>query len=133
MRQGSGDDGNTEKVKVYLRIRPLTQMERDKGEEQVRPCSGIQDHCSCDACAHLLILVAVLTGSSLLCQGCVAVEDEETLLLKAPKDSQNMRTAERGITQSMHKFSFSKVRVCTVSKYTISFQPEIILNLFKSA
>lgn len=42
-------------------------------------------------------------------QGCVAVQDEETLLLKAPKESQNMRTAERGITQSMHRFSFSKV------------------------
>lgn len=42
-------------------------------------------------------------------KGCVAVQNEETLLLKAPKDSQNMRTAERGITQNMHKFSFSKV------------------------
>uniref|UniRef100_A0A8D0A6T4 Kinesin-like protein n=1 Tax=Sander lucioperca TaxID=283035 RepID=A0A8D0A6T4_SANLU len=73
--QGSCDEGNTERVKVFLRIRPLTETENVRGEEQ----------------------------------GCVAVQDEETLLLKAPKESQNMRTAERGITQSMHKFSFSKI------------------------
>nr|XP_046267034.1 kinesin-like protein KIF20A [Scatophagus argus]XP_046267035.1 kinesin-like protein KIF20A [Scatophagus argus]XP_046267036.1 kinesin-like protein KIF20A [Scatophagus argus]XP_046267037.1 kinesin-like protein KIF20A [Scatophagus argus] len=73
--QGSCNEGSTERVKVFLRIRPLTETEREKGEEQ----------------------------------GCVAVQDEETLLLKAPKESQNMRTAERGITQSMHKFSFSKI------------------------
>ncbi|XP_056295737.1 kinesin-like protein KIF20A [Pseudoliparis swirei] len=71
-RQGSCDE---ERVKVFLRIRPLTETERQRGEEQ----------------------------------GCVAVQDEEALLLKAPKESQNMRTAERGITQSMHKFSFSKI------------------------
>ncbi|KAL7390078.1 hypothetical protein ABVT39_014523 [Epinephelus coioides] len=75
VRQGSCEEGNTERVKVFLRIRPLTETESDRGEEQ----------------------------------GCVAVQDEETLLLKAPKESQNMRTAERGITQSMHKFSFSKI------------------------
>uniref|UniRef100_A0A8C2ZPD0 Kinesin-like protein n=1 Tax=Cyclopterus lumpus TaxID=8103 RepID=A0A8C2ZPD0_CYCLU len=63
------------RVKVFLRIRPLTETESHRDEEQ----------------------------------GCVAVQDEETLLLKAPKESQNMRTAERGITQSMHKFSFSKI------------------------
>ncbi|XP_076606951.1 kinesin-like protein KIF20A [Chaetodon auriga] len=74
-KQGSCDEGNSEKVKVFLRIRPLTETERSRGEEQ----------------------------------GCVVVQDEETLLLKAPKESQNMRTAERGITQSMHKFSFSKI------------------------
>ncbi|XP_053298163.1 kinesin-like protein KIF20A [Pleuronectes platessa] len=75
VRQGSGGEANADRVKVYLRIRPLTETERERGEEQ----------------------------------GCVAVQDEETLLLKAPKESQNMRTAERGITQSMHKFSFSKI------------------------
>lgn len=75
VRQGSCDEGSTERVKVFLRIRPLTETERGRGEEQ----------------------------------GCVAVQDEETLLLKAPKESQNMRTAERGITQTMHKFSFSKI------------------------
>ncbi|XP_042355037.1 kinesin-like protein KIF20A [Plectropomus leopardus] len=75
VRQGSCDGGNAERVKVFLRIRPLTEAESNRGEDQ----------------------------------GCVAVQDEETLLLKAPKESQNMRTAERGITQSMHKFSFSKI------------------------
>ncbi|XP_073335621.1 kinesin-like protein KIF20A [Pagrus major] len=75
VRQGSCDDGSTDRVKVFLRIRPLTETERGGGEEQ----------------------------------GCVAVQDEETLMLKAPKESQNMRTAERGVTQSMHKFSFSKI------------------------
>ncbi|XP_045895747.1 kinesin-like protein KIF20A isoform X2 [Micropterus dolomieu] len=75
VRQESRDEGNTERVKVFLRIRPLIKTERDMGEEQ----------------------------------GCVAIQDEETLLLKAPKESQNMRTAERGITQSMHKFTFSKI------------------------
>uniref|UniRef100_A0A8D3CLM6 Kinesin-like protein n=1 Tax=Scophthalmus maximus TaxID=52904 RepID=A0A8D3CLM6_SCOMX len=74
-RQGSGGEGNAERVKVFLRIRPLTDLERERGEAQ----------------------------------GCVAVQDGETLLLKAPKESQNMRTAERGITQSMHKFSFSQI------------------------
>ncbi|TKS83984.1 Kinesin-like protein KIF20A [Collichthys lucidus] len=73
--QRSRDEGSTDRVKVFLRIRPLTEAERSQGEEQ----------------------------------GCVAVQDEETLLLKAPKDSQNMRTAERGVTQNMHKFSFSKI------------------------
>ncbi|XP_068600988.1 kinesin-like protein KIF20A [Brachionichthys hirsutus] len=72
---GSCDETTIERVKVFLRIRPLTEAERGRGEEQ----------------------------------GCVAVQDEETLLLKAPKDSQNMRTAERGVTQNMHKFIFSRI------------------------
>lgn len=36
VRQGSGGEGNTERVKVYLRIRPLSEMERQRGEEQVK-------------------------------------------------------------------------------------------------
>ncbi|KAF7643035.1 hypothetical protein LDENG_00246160 [Lucifuga dentata] len=75
VRQGRSDDGSTERVKVYLRIRPLTEAERERAEDQ----------------------------------GCVVVQDEQTLLLQAPKESQNMRTAERGITHSMHRFSFSKI------------------------
>ncbi|XP_077402792.1 kinesin-like protein KIF20A [Vanacampus margaritifer] len=75
VRQGSGDKGETERVKVFLRIRPLTEAERERGEEQE----------------------------------CVDVQDEETLLLKAPRCSQNMKMAERGISQSMHKFTFSKI------------------------
>ncbi|KAJ0061960.1 hypothetical protein NL108_014708, partial [Boleophthalmus pectinirostris] len=74
-RPGIHDQVNPEKVKVYLRIRPLTEVEKNRGEEQ----------------------------------GCVLVQDEKSLLLKAPKESQNMRNAERGIAQSMHKFSFSKI------------------------
>ncbi|XP_041966558.1 kinesin-like protein KIF20A isoform X1 [Alosa sapidissima] len=73
-RKGSADEGS-EKLKVFLRIRPLTQAEKDRGEEQ----------------------------------GCVSMQGDETLLLKAPKDSHNMRNAERGVTQSMHKFSFTQI------------------------
>uniref|UniRef100_A0AAZ3RGG8 Kinesin-like protein n=1 Tax=Oncorhynchus tshawytscha TaxID=74940 RepID=A0AAZ3RGG8_ONCTS len=73
--QGSGGEGNTDKVKVFLRIRPLTEGEKERGEEQ----------------------------------GCVCVQNEESLMLKAPKDSQNMKSAERGVAQSMHKFSFSQI------------------------
>ncbi|KAM4546341.1 kinesin-like protein KIF20A [Fundulus diaphanus] len=72
-KPGNLDEGTSERVKVFLRIRPLTDSER--GEEQ----------------------------------GCVSIQDEQTLLLRAPAESQNMRMAERGITQSIHKFSFSKI------------------------
>lgn len=44
----------------------------------------------------------------------MAVQNEEAVLLKAPKESQNMKTAERGIGPSMHRFSFSKVGVADV-------------------
>ncbi|KAJ3589009.1 hypothetical protein NHX12_009859 [Muraenolepis orangiensis] len=74
-RQGSRDEANPEKVKVYVRVRPLSAEERERAEEQ----------------------------------GCVTIQHEDTLLLKAPKDSQTMKSAERGIAQSMHKFSFSKI------------------------
>lgn len=64
----------------------------------------------CQTCAFMTFSAVVPWAQGLpVFQGCVAVQNEETLLLKAPKESQNMRTAERGITQSMHKFSFSKV------------------------
>ncbi|XP_045546048.1 kinesin-like protein KIF20A isoform X1 [Salmo salar] len=75
IRQGSGGEGNTDKVKVFLRIRPLTEGEKERGEDQ----------------------------------GSVCVQNEESLMLKAPKDSQNMKSAERGVAQSMHKFSFSQI------------------------
>lgn len=35
VRQGSSDGGSPERVKVFLRIRPLTEAETSKGEEQV--------------------------------------------------------------------------------------------------
>ncbi|KAJ7996282.1 hypothetical protein DPEC_G00235470 [Dallia pectoralis] len=75
VRGGSDDEGNAEKVKVFVRIRPLTAEEQGRGEEK----------------------------------GCVCVQNDESLMLKAPKDSQSMKNAERGVTHSMHKFSFSKI------------------------
>lgn len=74
-RPGSTDEGSAERVRVYLRVRPLTEGEKERGEEQ----------------------------------GCVLVQNNETLMLKAPKDSQNMKSAERGIAQSIHKFSFTQI------------------------
>uniref|UniRef100_A0A8C1QK06 Kinesin-like protein n=1 Tax=Cyprinus carpio TaxID=7962 RepID=A0A8C1QK06_CYPCA len=73
-RRGSTDDGS-EKLKVFLRIRPLTDAEKERGEEQ----------------------------------GCVNVQSEDSLLLRAPKDSRNMKSAERGVSQSLHKFTFTKI------------------------
>ncbi|XP_056140989.1 kinesin-like protein KIF20A [Lampris incognitus] len=74
-RLQSNNGGSAERLKVFLRIRPLTEKEKEKGEEQ----------------------------------GCVTIQNDETLMLQAPNDSQNMRNAERGIGQSMHKFSFTKI------------------------
>ncbi|XP_075132455.1 kinesin-like protein KIF20A [Leptodactylus fuscus] len=42
-------------------------------------------------------------------QGCVVVEDQETLILRAPKDSLAMKNTERGQGQSVHKFTFSQI------------------------
>ncbi|XP_067085274.1 kinesin-like protein KIF20A [Osmerus mordax] len=70
-RQGNSD----EKVNVYLRVRPLTDGEKEREEDQ----------------------------------GCVHVQSGDTVILKAPKDSQNMKSAERGITQSIHKFTFTQI------------------------
>ncbi|OCT88711.1 kinesin family member 20A L homeolog isoform X1 [Xenopus laevis] len=42
-------------------------------------------------------------------QGCVEVENEETLVLRAPKDSFAMKNTERGLGQSLHKFTFSQI------------------------
>lgn len=38
-KQASSEEGSSEKVKVYLRIRPLTEAEKERGEEQVRLCT----------------------------------------------------------------------------------------------
>ncbi|XP_026796924.3 kinesin-like protein KIF20A [Pangasianodon hypophthalmus] len=64
-----------EKLQVFLRVRPLTDAERQRGEDQ----------------------------------GCVCVQSEDTLLLKAPKDSHSMKSAERGVSQSVHKFTFTQI------------------------
>ncbi|NXG01406.1 KI20A protein, partial [Sakesphorus luctuosus] len=42
-------------------------------------------------------------------QGCVCIENSETLLLKAPKNSFTMRSTERGVGQAAHRFSFSRI------------------------
>ncbi|XP_075456869.1 kinesin-like protein KIF20A isoform X2 [Ascaphus truei] len=42
-------------------------------------------------------------------QGCVLVEDQETLVLRAPKESFAMKSIERGLGQSVHKFTFSQI------------------------
>ncbi|KAL4631372.1 kinesin-like protein KIF20A [Arapaima gigas] len=75
-RQGSvEEEESTEKVRVYLRIRPLTEVEKDRGEDR----------------------------------GSVTIQDEETLVLQAPKDSFNMKSSERGVGQSLHKFTFTQI------------------------
>ncbi|KAM9302565.1 kinesin-like protein KIF20A [Morus bassanus] len=42
-------------------------------------------------------------------QGCVTIEDPQTVILKAPKESSAMKNSERGIGHSMHRFTFSQV------------------------
>ncbi|XP_007420396.1 kinesin-like protein KIF20A [Python bivittatus] len=42
-------------------------------------------------------------------QGCICIENADTLLLKAPKDSFTMRNTERGIGQAVHKFTFTQI------------------------
>uniref|UniRef100_A0AAA9RY60 Kinesin-like protein n=1 Tax=Bos taurus TaxID=9913 RepID=A0AAA9RY60_BOVIN len=68
------EDG-TEKVKVYLRVRPLLPSELERQEDQ----------------------------------GCVCIENMETLALQAPKDSFAQKSNERGIGQATHRFTFSQI------------------------
>ncbi|ERE81268.1 kinesin-like protein KIF20A-like protein [Cricetulus griseus] len=42
-------------------------------------------------------------------QGCVRIENTETLMLQAPKDSFALKSNERGIGQATHKFTFSQI------------------------
>ncbi|XP_020501028.1 kinesin-like protein KIF20A isoform X2 [Labrus bergylta] len=42
-------------------------------------------------------------------QGCVAIESSQTVTLNAPKGSATMKSSERGIGMSIHKFSFSQI------------------------
>ncbi|XP_071890694.1 kinesin-like protein KIF20A isoform X5 [Anas platyrhynchos] len=42
-------------------------------------------------------------------QGCVSIEDPQTVILHAPKESAAMKNSERGIGQSVHRFTFSHV------------------------
>ncbi|XP_008832519.1 kinesin-like protein KIF20A [Nannospalax galili] len=68
-------EDTAEKVKVYLRIRPLLTSELERQENQ----------------------------------GCVHIENAETLILQAPKDSFALKSNERGIGQATHKFTFSQI------------------------
>lgn len=42
-------------------------------------------------------------------QDCVRIENMETLVLQAPKDSFAQKSSERGIGQAAHRFTFSQV------------------------
>ncbi|XP_069507663.1 kinesin-like protein KIF20A isoform X2 [Ambystoma mexicanum] len=42
-------------------------------------------------------------------QACVSIEDVESLLLRAPKDSMTMKNSERGIGQGVQRFTFSQI------------------------
>ncbi|XP_006180379.1 kinesin-like protein KIF20A [Camelus dromedarius] len=68
-------EDSTEKVKVYLRVRPFLPSELERQEDQ----------------------------------GCVHIENMETLALQAPKDSFAQKSNERGIGQATHRFTFSQI------------------------
>ncbi|KAM5171275.1 kinesin-like protein KIF20A isoform 2-T2 [Mantella aurantiaca] len=68
-------DEGTDKVMVFVRIRPFVDAELEKNENQ----------------------------------GCVVVENRESLILRAPKESFTMKNTERGMGQSAHKFTFSQI------------------------
>ncbi|NXD75109.1 KI20A protein, partial [Halcyon senegalensis] len=42
-------------------------------------------------------------------QGCVTIEDSQTVILNAPKESSAMKSSERGIGHPVHRFTFSQV------------------------
>ncbi|KAJ1126316.1 hypothetical protein NDU88_004724 [Pleurodeles waltl] len=42
-------------------------------------------------------------------QGCVNIEDSESLLLRAPKDSFTMKNSERGVGHGVQRFTFSQI------------------------
>ncbi|XP_067409857.1 kinesin-like protein KIF20A isoform X2 [Emydura macquarii macquarii] len=42
-------------------------------------------------------------------QDCVTIENPETVTLQAPKESSTMKNSEKGIGQSVHQFTFTKV------------------------
>ncbi|KFP54753.1 Kinesin-like KIF20A, partial [Cathartes aura] len=41
-------------------------------------------------------------------KGCVTIEDPQTVILNAPKESSAMKNSERGIGHSVHRFTFSQ-------------------------
>ncbi|XP_025708051.1 kinesin-like protein KIF20A isoform X1 [Callorhinus ursinus] len=74
-KQQVPSEDSTEKVKVYLRVRPLLPSELERQEDQ----------------------------------DCVRIENVETLVLQAPKDSFAQKSNERGIGQAAHRFTFSQI------------------------
>ncbi|KAK6480508.1 kinesin-like protein KIF20A [Huso huso] len=42
-------------------------------------------------------------------QGCIVLENAEVAVLRAPKESSSMKSSEKGVGQSIHKFSFSQI------------------------
>ncbi|XP_065687972.1 kinesin-like protein KIF20A isoform X1 [Patagioenas fasciata] len=42
-------------------------------------------------------------------QGCITIEDGQTAILSAPKESSAVKNSERGIGNSVHRFTFSQV------------------------
>lgn len=102
-------EDSTEKVKVYLRVRPLLSSELERQEDQVSFWGGriqggmIQHSRGFQECFLLWQLCFPPS------QGCVRIENIETLALQAPKDSFAQKSNERGIGQATHRFTFSQV------------------------
>ncbi|XP_067304115.1 kinesin-like protein KIF20A [Pseudorasbora parva] len=66
-------------------------------------------------------------------QGCVVLEDAETIALHAPKGSASMKSSEKGIGQQVYKFSFTQIfgPKCTQTEFfdgTISSQVQEFLH-----
>ncbi|XP_073691852.1 kinesin-like protein KIF20A [Garra rufa] len=66
-------------------------------------------------------------------QGCVVLEDSETIALHAPKGSATMKSSEKGIGQQVYKFSFTQIfgQSCTQAEFfegTISSQVHDFLH-----
>lgn len=51
----------------------------------------------------------VLVYLVLFFKGCVTIEDAQTVILNAPKESSAMKNSERGIGHAVHSFTFSQV------------------------
>ncbi|KAJ7398351.1 Kinesin-like protein KIF20A [Pitangus sulphuratus] len=61
-------------------------------------------------------------------QGCVTIEDAQTVILNAPKESSAMKNSERGIGHAVHRFTFSQVfgPETTQSEFFDSSMKEIV-------
>ncbi len=66
-RRGSADDGS-EKLKVFLRIRPLTEAEQERGEEQVKESDTLSSNSVLSKEGLVWLTVKSLLCSSGLCE-----------------------------------------------------------------